>query len=169
MFKAIEDNLQAATDLMKRLAKIVFGSSGTETSSVSKPRKKKFTVPKPFNIHKPKEPVVPEPMRIESRVTVVEVPQSTYNNSLEKINARNEARRAKIREEIEKKHDQCQSPQFNENKADLEAMREAKRMAEEAEMAYKFKAKPVRALACREAAWCTHGGNWGPVLGSFVC
>ena len=146
MFKAIADNLGKATDLMKRLAKVVFGASSSETTSVKKPKKKKFTVPKPFNIHKPKEPVVPEPIRIESRISVVPVPESTYTNSLEKIEARNKARRQKIREEIEKKHGACNSPNFTESKADVEAMREAKERAELAELQYKFKAKPVRRL-----------------------
>ena len=146
MFKAIADNLGKATDLMKRLAKVVFGASSSETTSVKKPKKKKFTVPKPFNIHKPKEPVVPEPIRIESRISVVPVPESTYKNSLEKIEARNQARRQKIREEIEKKHGACNSPNFTESKADVEAMREAKERAVLAALQYKFKAKPVRRL-----------------------
>ena len=140
--------MQSATDLMKRLAKVVFGSSGTENASVEKkPKKKKFTVPEPFDLHKPKEPVIPEPIRIESRVHAKEVPESTYKNSLEQINARSEARRQKIREEIESKHAKFKIPQFTENKTDLEALREIKRLEEEATMAHKFKAKPVRAVA----------------------
>lgn len=144
MFKAIEDNLDAATDLTKRLAKVVFGSSGTETTSVAKPKKKKFTVPKPFNLHKPKQPTVPEPMRIESRVKVKIIPQSTYTNSLEKLNARNQTRREKIREKIVKKHDEYKAFEFPENKTDLEGIREARRKAEMAECKFEFKAKPVR-------------------------
>ena len=142
--------MASATDLMKRLAKVVFGSSGTETASVKKPKKKKFTVPEPFDLHKPKEPVIPEPIRIESSVHAVEVPESTYKNSLEKINARSQARREKIRKEIESKHAKFKIPQFTENKTDLEALREIKRKEEEAEMAHKFKAKPVSAVTVEE-------------------
>ena len=116
--------------------------------------------PKPFNIHKPKEPVVPEPIRIESRISVVPVPESTYKNSLEKIEARSKARRQKIREEIEKKHGAFNSPNFTESKADVEAMREAKEKAELASLQYKFKAKPVRRLmSCRNVlrSWVVSG------------
>lgn len=147
----IERHLPQAQKLLARLAAEAFGDTpgATESNNASdspqsaskKKPKRKVTVPKPFNLHKPTPVKLPEPIRIEAKIALRPVPQSTYRNSLSEIEKQKLDRKQATAAATAAKYPASLEFKLAESKVDIDAMRAEARENEVAELKKQFKAK----------------------------
>lgn len=154
-----------ATKLLERLAAEAFGdlAAGADDSSKSpsasaaaaaatkKARRRKVTVPKPFNLHKPSPAKLPEPIRIEAKIALHPVPQSTYRNTLSKIEQEKLDRKEAVAAETAAKYPASLEFKLAESKVDIDALRAEAREKEVEELQNQFRAKDAPDFSSKPA------------------
>ena len=118
-------------------------SNQSEGQDDAAAKKKNFTVPKPFNLHKPRKAKLPQPMRIPQKSFARDPPKTLQNTSYAQI----QEERAKKREETlaatRKKYSNEKQFNFTENRANIEELRKQVDEERYAELHNKFKARPA--------------------------
>ncbi len=88
LFNRLERYSTNMQNLLGKLAKKAFTQVSSEEKVNQKSvteKRRKVTVPKPFNLHKPKVQELPEPIKITKQSYVNKVPKSLYTKTLKKI------------------------------------------------------------------------------------
>eukprot|EP00750_Incisomonas_marina_P021669 INCI462.1.p1 GENE.INCI462.1~~INCI462.1.p1 ORF type:complete len:694 (+),score=177.81 INCI462.1:472-2553(+) len=148
-----------ATKLLELLAAEAFGDVATDADSskspsaatTKKPRKRMVTVPKPFNLHKPSPAKLPEPIRIEAKIALRPVPQTTYRNSLSKIEQEKLDRKEAVAAETAAKYPASLEFKLAESKVDMDALRAEAREKEVEELQNQFRAKSAPDFSSKPA------------------
>jgi hypothetical protein len=135
--------------------------SPTQAQTTTKPKqsKKPLTVPEPFNLHKPSAAKLPEPVRIEAKIALQPVPQSTYRNTLSKLEQERQDRRDSIAKQTAAKYQPTDEFKLAESKVDIEALRAEARAREEVSAGHYCWF--VRSCECVSASWFVCGCECG--------
>jgi hypothetical protein len=83
---------------------------GTVEQTVVEVREKKFTVPEPFNLTRPKPRKLPKFLALERKMVVNPVDDAIYHNSLAKVEARNKKRKDQVKSQTINKYDHENDP-----------------------------------------------------------
>lgn len=96
-------------DLLDYLSNRATGH-GTIENTVAEVKEKKFTVPEPFNLTKPKPRKLPKFLALERKFEVRPVNEVIYKNSLAKVEKKNKKRREEVKTQTIGKYDHEHDP-----------------------------------------------------------
>jgi hypothetical protein len=96
-------------DLLDYLSNRATGH-GTAEQTVVEIKEKKFTIPEPFNLTKPKPRKLPKFLALERKMVVNPVDEAIYHNSLAKVQAKNKKRKEQVKTQTINKYDHEHDP-----------------------------------------------------------